>query len=122
MLVVCDRDGQLAGELVSTEEQQNQFRMNWQAGAGGIALGEVRNASLKAFAEALIEPSPTSNPKLHDLLQLIDRALERIRPAAARRDTALFGRPLALVSAMLGLELFGKAWTDPREPPVARSP
>ena len=26
-----------------------------------------------------------------------------------------FGRPLALASASLGLELFGKAWEDPHE-------
>ena len=131
VLVLCDRDGQLMGELVSTEEGQNLFRVNWQAGAGGVALDKVSNDSLRAFAQALIEPAPaqalvepapTTTPKLHDLLKLIDRALERIRPAAARRDAALFGRPLALVSAMLGLELFGKAWADPRQPPVADRP
>jgi hypothetical protein len=53
-----------------------------------------------------------------ELLDLIDNALERIRPAAARRDTVLVGRPLALVNATLGLELFGKAWTDP-QPKIA---
>jgi hypothetical protein len=120
-LVLCDREGQLAGELVISEEQ-GRFSVSWQAGAGGGALSEVRNSSLKAFAESLLETAPTTNPRLFELLQLIDRALERIRPAAARRDAALFGRPLALVSAALGLELFGKAWTDPQKKPEARRP
>jgi hypothetical protein len=120
-LVLCDKDGHLAGELIITEDQ-GQFRVNWQSGAGGVVLGEVRNPSLKAFAQALVETRPSSKPRLHDLLKLIDSALGRIRPAAARRDTALFGRPLALVSAVLGLELFGKAWTDPRQPPPKARP
>jgi hypothetical protein len=120
-LVLCDKDGQLVGELVITERQK-QFRINWQAGASNIALDDVRNPSLKAFAKALVETTPTQNPKLHALLNLIDHALERIRPAAARRDMALFGRPLALVSAGLGLELFGKAWTNLDDPPAATRP
>jgi len=54
------------------------------------------------------------------LLSLIDSALARIRPAAARRDTVLVGRPLALVNATIGLDLFGKAWMDPNKPAVDR--
>jgi hypothetical protein len=118
-LVLCDRDGQLVGDLVIVKEQSG-FRINWEAGAGGgAALSDVCNPSLKAFAQALIETN-ASKPRLHQLLNLIDRALERIRPAAARRDTGLVGRPLALVNATIGLELFGKAWADPHKPPVAR--
>lgn len=120
-LVLCDHNGQLVGELVITKEQSG-FRINWEAGAGGVALDAVRNPNLKAFAQGLIETKPTAKPKLHDLLNLIDHALERIRPAAGRRDAALFGRPLALVSAHLGLELFGKAWTDPHNKPAATRP
>jgi hypothetical protein len=112
-VVLCDKDGGLAGELVITEDQ-GKFRVHWEASAGGVALDDISNPSLKAFARALIEIAPKSKTRLHDLLELIDRALKRIRPAAARRDTGLFGRPLALVSAALGFELFGKAWTDPR--------
>jgi hypothetical protein len=52
------------------------------------------------------------------LLNLIDGALQRIRPAAGRRDLVLFGRPLALVNSHIGLQLFGKAWTDPKQPVV----
>jgi hypothetical protein len=51
-------------------------------------------------------------------LNLIDSSLLRIRPAAARNNTILAGRPLALVNATIGLELFGKAWTDPHKPVV----
>ncbi len=117
-LVLCDKDGRLSGELVITTEQTD-FRVDWDPGARGVALADIRNRALRAFAESLVETTLTPKPRLHDLLTLIDRALERIRPAAARRDGALFGRPLALVSAHMGLELFGKSWTDPRRTPVA---
>jgi hypothetical protein len=120
-LVLCDRAGRLVGELVISKDPAG-FRINWEAGAGGVPLDAIGNPEFKAFAQALIETTPTLKPKLPDLLNLIDRALERIRPAAARRDAALFGRPLALVSAHLGLELFGKAWTDPHNRPVAERP
>jgi hypothetical protein len=120
-LVLCHKNGQLAGELVIIEEQ-GRFRVKWEKGAGGVALGDIGNSSLKDFAQALVESALTSSPRLHSLLKLIDRALEHIRPAAARRDAALFGRPLALVSATLGLELYGKAWTDPRHEPSGNRP
>ena len=120
-LVLCNRDGRLAGELVITREQ-DKFTVHWEAGANGVALTVIRNPDLKAFAEALVEETPTPTPRLLGLLKLIDGALERIRPAAARRDAALFGRPLALVSTALGLELFGKAWSDPQDAPAAARP
>ena len=112
-LVLCDRSGDLVGELVITKEQ-GKFRISWEAGAGGVTLDKIPNASLKAFAQSLIETG-ASSPKLLDLLNLIDRALERIRPAAARNNSILASRPLALVNAVVGLELFGKAWTDPHK-------
>jgi hypothetical protein len=114
-LALCDRDGRLTGELVVVEESGKHL-VKWEPDAGGGALDEIRNADLRAFARSLVETAPTAKTRLHELLELIDGALKRIRPAAARRDAALFGRPLALVSTRLGLELFGKAWTDPREP------
>lgn len=111
-LVVCDRSGNLAGELVITKDQGN-FKITWEAGAGGIPLEKIPNESLKNFAKSLIETG--ANPRLLELLNLIDRALERIRPAGARNNSILASRPLALVSATIGLELFGKAWTDPHK-------
>ena len=36
-----------------------------------------------------------------ELLNLIEVALERIRPSGARRDTILVGRPLALVEDLV---------------------
>ncbi len=113
-LVLCERNGRLAGELVITN-QQNQWRVNWHASTGGVALDQIRNPGLKGFARSLVQETLTPNPRLLDLLALIDHSLQRIRPAAARREAVLFGRPLALLSANLGLELFGKAWTDPHE-------
>ena len=120
-LVLCERSGRLAGELLIAKVEQNRWRVNWHPVTGRGTLEDVRNLSLKRFAESLEEKTPTENPRLLDLLTLIDHALQRIRPAATRRDAVLFGRPLALVSATLGLELFGKAWTDPnKDVPVAR--
>lgn len=112
-LVLCDRSGDLVGELVITKDQ-GKFRISWEAGAGGVALDKVPNASLKAFAQSLIETG-ASSPRLLQLLSLIDGALERIRPAAARNNSMLASRPLALVNARVGLELFGKAWMDPHK-------
>ena len=120
-LVLCDRSGDLVGELVITKNQ-NKFSIKWEAGAGGVALDKIPNDSLKHFAESLIE-TEVSSPRLLDLLKLIDSALERIRPAAARNNSILASRPLALVNAGVGLELFGKAWTDPHKavaPPPAQ--
>jgi hypothetical protein len=117
-LVLCDRTGQLMGHLVMVKDQRGT-RINWEASAGGVAINKIPNTSLKSFAESLVETTPSANPRLLQLLSMIDGALERIRPAAARRDNVLVGRPLALVNATIGLELFGKAWTDPNAPPSA---
>lgn len=117
-LMICDRNGALMGEL-GIKKDAGKFRINWYAGTDGVALAEIPDLNLRAFAQALVEPAPTASPKLVELLNLIDRAVERIRPAAARRDAVLFGKPLALVSANIGLELFGKAWTDPTKKLVA---
>ena len=111
-LVVCDRSGNLAGELAITKNQGN-FVISWEPGAGGVPLEKIPNDNLKAFVKSLIETG--ANPRLLDLQNLIDRALERIRPAGARNNSILASRPLALVSATIGLELFGKAWTDPHK-------
>lgn len=118
-LVLCDRKGQLLGHLLIVKDQRGT-RIHWEAGAGGVAIGNVANPTLKRFAESLVETTPSARPRLLELLNLIDRALERIRPAAAMRDTVLMGRPLALVNASVGMELFGKAWSDPSKPAVAR--
>jgi hypothetical protein len=111
-LALCDRMGRLAGELVLVEER-GRFLVRWEGAPGFDRLDAIRNEELREFARALEESTPTQRPRLRALLELIDGALERIRPAAARRDAALFGQPLALVSAQVRLELFGKAWTDP---------
>jgi hypothetical protein len=120
-LVLCNPDGRLAGEL-SIQEEQSGFVVSWEKGAGGVEVNLIGNARLKAFAESLVQHDAAPQTRLQDLLKLIDRASERIRPAAARRDASLFGRPLALVSVHLGLELFGKAWTDPYEKPGSTRP
>jgi len=117
-LVLCNRNGDLMGHLLIVKEQRGT-RIAWEAGAGGVAIDEIANSTLGNFAKSLIETTPSAKPRLLDLLTLIDSATARIRPATARRDTVLVGRPLALVNAGIGLELFGKAWTDPNKAPVA---
>jgi len=116
-LVLCDRCGELMGHLVITKDDQGR-RVHWEAGAGGVELEKITNPSLNAFATSFIQTTPVPKPKLVELLNLIDGSLPRIRPAAARNNTILVGRPLALVNATIGLELFGKAWTDPHKPVV----
>ncbi|HEX7318176.1 MAG TPA: hypothetical protein VF297_30005 [Pyrinomonadaceae bacterium] len=111
-LALCDRRGRLAGELALVEEG-GRFLVRWEGAPGFADIDAIRNPELKEFARSLIETTRSERPRLHALLELIDGALERIRPASQRRDAALFGRPLALVNARIGLELFGKAWTDP---------
>ena len=118
-LVLCNRNGELMGHLLIVKDQRGT-RINWEAGAGGVAISKIANSTLKNFAESLVETTPSPKPRLLDLLSLIDSALARIRPATARRDTVLVGRPLALVNADIGLELFGKAWVDPNKPGVVR--
>lgn len=118
-LVLCNRNGELMGHLVIVKDQRGT-RITWEEGAGGVAISRIANSTLKSFAESLVETTPSSKPRLLDLLSLIDSALARIRPATARRDTVLVGRPLALVNAGIGLELFGKAWSDPSKPPILR--
>ncbi|HKU72334.1 MAG TPA: hypothetical protein VJR02_00305 [Pyrinomonadaceae bacterium] len=118
-LVLCDRHGDLMGHLKITKDDRGRC-VSWDASAGGVALDKITNPSLQTFAKSFIQTTPIENPKLLELLNLIDTTLERIRPAAARHNTVLVGRPLALVNASVGLELFGKAWTDPNERVVAR--
>lgn len=114
-LVVCERSGRLAGELVITKDG-NGWRVKWHEVTPGSSLANVGNKCLRDFAAALVQnDKPEPNPRLLDLLSLIDHSLQRIRPAAARREAVLFGRPLALINANLGLELFGKAWIDPHK-------
>lgn len=115
-LVLCDAKGDLMGHLVIAKEQR-EMRIGWEAGANGVAITDVPNPTLKAFAESLVEPIPSSKPRLLELLNLMEKSLERIRPATARGDTIFAGRPLALVSASVGLELFGREWVDPLKPP-----
>ena len=119
-LVLCDHKGELMGHLVIVKEGPG-FRISWEAGAGGVAIDQVANPILKAFAKSLVQSTNTSKPRMVELLNLIEVALERIRPSGAHRDTILVGRPLALVSASVGLELFGKAWSSPQQAPEERS-
>jgi hypothetical protein len=118
-LVLCDRCGELMGHLPIIKDDRGR-RVIWDPGAGGVPLDKITNDSLKKFAESLIQTTPVPNPRMLELLNLIDTALERIRPAAARNNNILVGRPLALINATIGLELFGKAWMDPKATVVER--
>ena len=146
-LAVCDPAGRLLGELALGHHPTGGSTVRWEpnlavkktdtgasptdpaADFAGMLSGPslpTRNgaalADLAAFARGLIQETPANPSRLEQLLELIDAALERIRPAVARREGVVFGRPLALVSARLGLELYGKAWTDPLQPVPADGP
>lgn len=116
-LVLCDHKGELMGHLAIARNESG-LKVNWKAGAAGVALDRISNATLKKFAESLIQMNPPSRARLLQLLDLINSSLERIRPAGGHSETMLVGRPLAIVSASVGLELFGKAWSDPQLAPV----
>ena len=118
-LVLCDRCGDLMGHLPIIKDERGR-RVIWDPSAGGVPLEKFTNTSLREFAKSLIQNTPVANPRLLELLNLIDTALDRIRPAAARNNNILVDRPLALVNATIGLELFGKAWMDPQAPVVER--
>jgi hypothetical protein len=120
-LMLCDREGRLSGELVVVEEREH-YLVKWEGATGFESIDKISNPELREFARSFVETTRVKEPRLHALLDLIDRSLERIRPAAQRRDAALFGRPLALVGAHVGLELFGKAWTDPHWTEPQRRP
>jgi hypothetical protein len=116
-LALCDADGNLLGELVLVEEVAG-MSVRWEC----LKAGEPRDAALdrviedvtlRAFAQALIDSKPQPQQKLQALLALIDDSLGTIRPATTNHRVRLAGRPLALVNARIGLELFGKAWADP---------
>jgi hypothetical protein len=115
-LALCNADGQLLGELVSVQGAA-AATVRWECLAQGqatdTALDELdMDPTLRAFAQSLL--STSGNQALRTLLGDIDTALGHIRPAAGHTRLRLAGRPLALVNARIGLELFGQAWRDPQ--------
>lgn len=124
-LTLCDAEGNLLGELVLVEDQTG-LSVRWECLQEGrranAGIGIITNLTLRAFANALIDLKPKPQQKLQALLALIDDALGTIRPGTSNNRLRLAGRPLALVNARVGLDLFGRAWTDPQSgPPTGQS-
>src|SRR5262249_4712125 len=72
-LVLCDRVGELMGHLAIVKDQRG-MRVNWKTDAGGVALNNIPNQPLQAFAKSLEQNTHTAKPKLVELLNLIDGA------------------------------------------------
>ncbi len=117
-LALCDADGNLLGELVLVDDAAGKTA-RWECLQRGQAadsgVTEIQNPTLRAFASALVKDPPGPQTKLAALLAVIDDALRTIRPAAGNQRARLVGRPLALVNAQVGLELFGRAWDNPQD-------
>lgn len=118
-LTLCDAAGNLLGELVLIENVGG-CSVRWECLQKGkpstASTAEVIvDTTLRAFADALIVKQPQKQVKLQALLALIDDALATTRPATTDKRFQMSGRPLALVNAQVGLELFGEEWHDPRK-------
>jgi hypothetical protein len=122
-LTLCDAEGNLLGELMLVEEPAG-MSVRWEChhrdGHVDAPMEDViDNETLLAFASALLDTTPQTQQRLQALLALIDDALGTIRPATGDNRMRIAGRPLALVNARLGLELFGRSWRDPLSPEAA---
>jgi hypothetical protein len=117
-LAICDGSGRLLGEIVLIDDGGGEHATRWECLKKGkvpttdvAALGV--SATLVDFVKGLLDPTPHPRQKLQDLFDLVDAALANIRPTDESHRFRLTGRPLALVNARVGLELFGAAWQDP---------
>jgi hypothetical protein len=117
-LTICDETGHLLGELALVDDGKGGYAVRWECLVKGkapetslAALGA--DPTLNSFVAALADPTPQPRQKLQDLLDLIDQRVATIRTGSESHRFRLAGRPLALVNARVGLELFGAAWQDP---------
>ncbi|MDX1413781.1 MAG: hypothetical protein R3293_06290 [Candidatus Promineifilaceae bacterium] len=120
-LTLCDSEGSLLGELVLVESA-NGSKVRWECLKKGLpqqtkTKDVIADLTLRAFADSLIETTANKQVKLQVLLALIDDALATIHPTTTDKRFRLAGRPLALVNACLGLELFGPAWSPAGQQP-----
>jgi hypothetical protein len=119
-LAVYDRAGTAYGELTLGVDQQNAPVVNWlpapnsphaalpapASGQGPLIgfLANLKSQGAKAFS---------------DFLQAVDETLWTIDPLGNRSDaflSVLIGRPLAIVTASVDLELQSDPWRDPDWP------
>ena len=119
-LVLADPKGRLLGEIALIDDNTANGQIYWESfvtpGAGMEQSLAGFEGGLKDFARGIADPV-----RLRDLLALTDRVLGNTCPASGEQHVdRLQGRPLALVQASIGLELFGDAWSDP-EKETARS-
>ena len=103
-LAVCDAKGRLLGELAVVDHAAGPT-VRW---SNLSAEAQAPEAMLEAWLQPLKQPA-----YLGAFLDFLDHAMARIRPAEQALGGGFIGRPLALVEAQIGLDLFGHEWTDP---------
>ncbi len=112
-LLVYDQSGKALGAIVSNPEEP------WQPAPGGVPrlpIAMIANRSLRQVVRSLVDRQQRSiamgeaTTFLDRFLAVIDSALEHIEPdfAAEHQNIAmLIGRPLAVVRALVDLQLQG---------------
>jgi hypothetical protein len=130
-IAVYDGSGVMLGELLGLPASYN-----WRPRPGDPGTdpppaqpSDIANLTLRAVVESIVAQSVAV---FGDVLETIDETLWTVDPLGGRKDqflSVLFGRPLAVVQAQLGLSLMGEpafdqAWdamaveTSPGPPPV----
>jgi hypothetical protein len=119
-LAVYGADGVLYGELVPAVDTSNTSFVFWWAAPDtpyptltGLLAAQPQ---FGGFLSALQAAGPAA---FGDFLRSIDETLWTVDPLGDRSDTflsVLLGRPLAIVTASISLELQSSAWTDPGWP------
>ncbi|PFN03471.1 hypothetical protein COJ51_16225 [Bacillus thuringiensis] len=117
-LTVYDRDGRALGEIRRVYPdgvEQLQWLPDPISGASLKDLKEMnKTQELAQMIEALILKAKTSG--FDDFMEAVDRTLWTIDPSSELEDqylSVLIGRPIAVVRAMLKLELEGDNLYDP---------
>ncbi|MDP3227882.1 MAG: hypothetical protein Q8N13_07875 [Acidovorax sp.] len=113
-------DGTLYGELSPATDAKGQaFVAWWQAPDSPYADLSKLQQDQPRFGGLLATLQGNGPTALSEFLQSIDETMWTVNPLGDRADgflSVLLGRPLAVVSASIGLELQAQAWTDPAWP------
>ncbi|OOQ59957.1 hypothetical protein [Mucilaginibacter pedocola] len=119
--MVYDNAGKLLGELMPMGATGNQHAQWVPAPLGGVHTEGISNGHLQGFVMGLLgvrsgdRGTAESAKALKNLLQAIDETLWAVDPMGERNNqslSVLVGRPIAVVRASIGLEMYGKPGTN----------
>jgi hypothetical protein len=128
-IAVYDGGGTMLGELLPLPAPDN-----WRPRPGDpgpnpppAQPSAIPNLALRAVVESIAGQPPAI---FEDVLETIDETLWTVDPLGGRKDqflSVLFGRPLAVVQAQLGLSVMGEpafdqTWNAMATPPTATDP